>query len=345
MSMPSGYVIQSSLAHMLENGCKYAIVEATSEGLAQNRHAGTEFAMALFSNLAPAHIQSHGSFKHYMRAKGKLFKHAKIIGANLDDLNSDYFLSFKAKNKFGVTFMSDDSPAMQVAMRNMVTNVYMGESLQSENLKSTFTLKGVNFEICLPGKFNAYNALLASSAANVLGVNLEQIKIALETFTEISGRMQQVKNSKGFQIFLDYAPEPFAMQNALETISAIPDRKEIIHVFGSTGGHRDIAKRFEFGEISARFADTIIITNDDVYDSDPEEIARNIFEGIDRAKDKRAKNIFTVLDRKEAIAKALQIANSGDVILITGKGSEQFLVLPNNQRVEWDEKKIIEDLI
>ena len=116
-------------------------------------------------------------------------------------------------------------------------------------------------------------------------------------------------------------------------------------MFGSTGGHRDVAKRFEFGKISAQFADYIIITNDDVYDSDPEEIAKNIVLGIKevQSEKRRAQNIETVLDRRQAIHRTLAMAGAGDIVIITGKGSEQFLVLPGNKRIEWDERGVVRE--
>jgi UDP-N-acetylmuramyl tripeptide synthase len=132
------------------------------------------------------------------------------------------------------------------------------------------------------------------------------------------------------------------MENSLRALNALPHNK-IIHVFGSTGGHRDVRKRFEFGQISASLADTIIITNDDVYDSDPAEIARNVEQGISESPTKKVSDVMTVLDRRSAIAKALSIAQANDIVIITGKGSEQFLVLPGDKRIPWDEPTIVKE--
>ena len=115
-------------------------------------------------------------------------------------------------------------------------------------------------------------------------------------------------------------------------------------MFGSTGGHRDVAKRFEFGAISAKFADIIIITNDDVYDSDPEEIATNIKEGVAKVQNNHPE-VVTILDRKKAIAHAITLGEPEDIILITGKGSEQFLILPGNERISWDDRKVVKELL
>lgn len=319
MSMPGRFLLQQELAQMLKNGCQIAIVECTSEGLAQNRHLGIDFDVAAITNLAEAHLDSHGGFENYKKAKGKLFGALarsakksffsnKIIVVSSEDKNKNFFLNFKADKKIEVVFNRD-------------------------------------VQINLEGEFNKRNAIFASVIAEQLGVTDKTIQQrGLLFVNEIPGRMQSIPNSKGIKIFLDYAPEPIAMENALRAVKLIP-HKRVIHVFGSTGGHRDVSKRFEFGRISAQAADIIIITNDDVYDSDPEQIARDIQTGISQTQPRTVSEVAVILDRKEAIRKAVEIAQPEDIILITGKGSEQFLVLPGNQRIPWDEKSVIEELI
>lgn len=338
LSMPGGWLLQKTLRTMLQNGCTYAIVECTSEGLAQNRHQGINFSAALFTNLSPAHLDAHGSFENYRAAKGKLFGHlAKgIIGVNLDDPNRNFFLDFPSAVKFGVS-MRDDTEKPDLT-------VYQAVDIEvSKNI--TFTLNKVKFALPLLGTFNVLNASLAAAMADQIGVNLEQSAKSLEHFGKVAGRMEAFTAKNGATIIVDYAPEPAAMEASLRAVQMIPHAR-IIHVFGSTGGHRDVAKRFEFGRISGKLADEIIITNDDVYDSDPEEIARNIDEGIAQLEDQaRAKHTQTILDREKAIVAAIEMAQSDDIVLITGKGSEQFLVLPNNERIDWDDRKVVEDLI
>ena len=211
------------------------------------------------------------------------------------------------------------------------------------NIESNeFKVGDVNFKINIPGEFNLRNAHFATAIAAELGVSFEESAQALLLVTEIAGRMQKVKNNKGFEIFLDYAPEPIAMQSALEAVSKLP-HKRLIHVFGSTGGHRDVQKRFEFGKISARFADIVMVTNDDVYESDPQKIADDVVAGIRRSD--AVPHVHIVLDRREAIKKVLGMAEAGDLIIFTGKGSEQFLVLPGNKRIPWDEKTEIQNAL
>lgn len=340
LSMPGRFELQYYLYSMLNNGCEYAIVEATSEGLEQNRHLGIDFDGCAITNLDEAHLESHGSFEKYKHAKGRLFraleksqKKNKFLGANFDSLDPEYFLSFKADRKFALTFQGAEFEGQ----------VFEGKF---EEQPGKFLLNGLEFETQLPGRFNILNAAMAMAIANMAGLSLEDCAKALREFQGIVGRMEKIENSRGLQIYIDYSPEPFDLKNSLEALAALPHQR-LVHIFGSTGGHRDKAKRFEFGKISAQIADKIIITNDDVYESDEQEIADNILEGINKvaAKNRKVKEVQTVLDRETAIKQAINEAEEGDLLVFTGKGSEQFLVLPGNQRIDWDERGIVEEAL
>lgn len=351
LSMPGGPLLQKQLKAILENGCQYAVVECTSEGLAQNRHLGINFSAALLTNLSPAHLDAHNGYESYLQAKAKLFEAVskkqmtkakreivfnlqKFIGVNLDIPEVDRFLKYPASQKFGVTFRLDKK-------HSSLNKVYRAEGLALGDGLS-FKLSGQDFHLDLIGDFNAYNAALAAACANMLGVELAESARALQGFKEVAGRMEMISNNLGVKIFVDYAPEPAGMAAALMAVKQLP-HNNIIHVFGATGGHRDKQKGFEFGKISAQFADQIIITNDDVYDSDPGEIAKNIELGIKSAYGIQhiVFSYKTILDRREAIKYALTIARKDDIILITGKGSEQFLVLPGNKRIAWDDREAV----
>lgn len=343
LSMPGGWMLQRQLSEMVKNNCQYAIVECTSEGLAQNRHLGIHFHGAMFTNLSPAHIDAHGSFENYRKAKGRLFatvknKNNSFIGSNLDDPNKNYFIGFPAVRKFGVSMRADLSKP-----EDMKT-FFADDVVVTDHI--SFKVQGVGFNLHMFGTFNVTNALLAIGCANFEGVSLQEASAALNKINTVPGRMEVIAAPNGATIVIDYAPEPAAMEASLRAVRMMPHEK-LIHVFGSTGGHRDVSKRFTFGEISGQLADTIIITNDDVYDSNPNEIAQNISEGINRIEPdkKNVKTVRTILDRRAAIADALQTAEPKDVVLITGKGSEQFLVLPNNNRVAWDERQVVTELL
>ena len=177
----------------------------------------------------------------------------------------------------------------------------------------------------------------------MLGVDLVKSAEALVDF-KIIGRMEEIDSLDGFKVFIDYAPEPIAMENSLQAVSRMPHKK-IVHVFGSTGGHRDVSKRAEFGKISATYADKIIITNDDVYDSDPIKIAKEIERGVKVVSAVKKIDLKIILNREDAINTAIAEAEEGDIILLTGKGSENFLILPGDQRIDWDECKLVEKLL
>jgi UDP-N-acetylmuramoyl-L-alanyl-D-glutamate--2,6-diaminopimelate ligase len=350
LSMPGGPTLQKQLKQMRDSGCQVAVVECTSEGLAQNRHWGIGFQLAIFTNLSPAHIEAHGSFENYRQSKGKLFRSLNInhkskilnlkstIVVNLDDPNADFFLEFTADKKIGVT-------QDEVKKLLKLSEVLLISEARTENGLS-FSLEHQVFALKVLGEFNILNASLAAAAAKALGVPLADSASALASFSGALGRMQEIPNPLGLKIIVDYAPEPAAMLAALKSVSGLPHKK-IIHVFGSTGGHRDVKKRFEFGEISAAYADEIVITNDDVYDSDPEKIAEDILSAIKKSKryTLNAVRSQTILDRRQAIQYALNSAQPGDTVLLTGKGSEQFLVLPGNKRIDWDEAAVVHKLV
>lgn len=343
LSMPGGLLLQKSLRQMAAAGCKYAVVECTSEGLQQNRHLGINFDAALFTNLSCAHLEAHGSFGNYRKAKSKLFSALggsvkksffgqKVIGVNLDDPTAGFFLSFPANIKFGVSFKN-----LKVGDVGQIFNA----KLVGSDFSGQFEMNGEKFRVNVLGGFNCQNAALAAAAANMLGVDLVQASAALGDFQGVRGRMEQVVNNRGFNIIVDYGCEPASFKAAVEAAAQLPHGR-LIHVFGSTGGHRDKSKRFEFGKTSAEYADYIIVTNDDVYESDPEEIARNIELGI-RNYELRKPPSEIILDRRSAISRALSVVQKNDIVLVTGKGSEQFLILPGNKRIDWDDVSVVKE--
>ncbi len=345
LSMPNERLLQKQLSLMVEAGCKYAIIEATSEGLAQNRHLGINFDVALLTNLSPAHLEAHGGFENYKKAKGRLFaslsKHPhkefmkeKMIGVNLDDSYADYFLGFKTDKYFGVSIKEASKYLGKV-------NIFTVAEVSSD-IEKRFKMQDTYFPLSTQGEFSVYNAILAIATANMLGVDLGGAAKAMEDFRGVPGRMEEILNDRDIRIIVDYACEPKHFEEVLPSVRK-STKGRLIHVFGSTGGHRDISKRFKFGELSAKYSDTIIITNDDVYNSDPLEIANNIRAGISQVASKELKvtSIKIVLDRREAIKHALEIAETDDTILFTGKGSEQFLVLPGDKRIAWDEREVV----
>ncbi|MBU3918428.1 UDP-N-acetylmuramoyl-L-alanyl-D-glutamate--2,6-diaminopimelate ligase [Patescibacteria group bacterium] len=309
MTMPGRMRIQKFLRKAVNQGCEYAVLEVTSEGIKQFRHQGIDFKTAVLTNLTKEHIESHGSFENYKKAKAELFKKADVLIVNLDDKNSDYFLSFNAEKKYGYTLKNE-----------------------KRDFK-VFKPEDIGFNLKLKGEFNVYNALASASVALSENISIQDIRVGLEKVEYISGRLEKVIH-KPFSVFVDYAHTPDALENVYKTIK--PEQGRMICVLGSCGGGRDKWKRKEFGEISSKYCDEIILTNEDPYNEDPNQI----IEDISKHTIKQHKKI---IDRKEAIKQAIGLADNNDVVIITGKGSEPWMVVKDNKKIPWDDREIVRE--
>jgi UDP-N-acetylmuramoyl-L-alanyl-D-glutamate--2,6-diaminopimelate ligase len=234
LSMPGGWLLQKQLRSILNNGCKYAVVECTSEGLAQNRHLGIKFDVAVLTNLSEAHIEAHGGFENYRKAKGRLFeavsksvgqlvsksdgkqvsKIQKTFVVNRDDENAEWFLQFSAEKKISTRLnITSPNPSFKEEGNSEFSPLSKGELegvsyIKANKLNDGFQIGNVDFNVKLTGEFNLYNALLAAVTAHQLGISLEDAAKAISTFTKIRGRMEEVENKRGFKIFVDYGCEP-----------------------------------------------------------------------------------------------------------------------------------------
>ena len=308
MTMPGRFFIQRFLKKALKEGCEYAIIEVTSEGIKQHRHRFLDFKVAVFTNLSPEHIEAHGSFEKYREAKLKLFEATKEIHViNIEDKNADYFLKIPAKKK--ITF-----------------------GLK----KGDFNLKNTNIKIQIPGEFNLYNALGAFSVAKTLGIDEEIIKKALREFKGVPGRMEEVI-SRPFKVIVDYAFTPNALEKVYQTLTSKLGNKnsQLICILGAAGGGRDKWKRPVLGELAAKYCNKVIVTNEDPYDEDPWQIIEQVASGT-KGKAKK------ILDRREAIREALKLAKEGDIVVITGKGAEPSII-EKGKKIPWDEKKVVKE--
>ncbi len=334
MTMPGRFAIQKLIREIVDQKCRYCLIEVTSEGILQHRHKFINFNTAVFTNLKPEHIEAHGSFENYRAAKGKLFQTTKKIHIlNLNDENIEYFLKFPAEKKIGFTTHGE------------LFSVGCGEQfsvIEAKNIQLLpsgikFSVNNIEFNLNLLGEFNIYNALAAISIGLSQGVNLITCKTALEKIRGIVGRMEVVIE-KPFTIIVDLAHTPDSFEEAFKTIKNLPHNK-IIAVFGSAGGGRDKWKRPILGEIAAKYCDEIIITNEDCYNEDPMEIIEQINNGAERGKSK----IYKVLDRREAIRKSLELARPNDIVAIMGKGTEQSIYIAGNKKLPWDDREVVKE--
>ena len=349
MTMPGRFIIQKLMREMVKAGCKACVVETTSEGLKQFRHVGVFYDIAVFTNLTPEHLQAHGgSFEEYKKMKGKMFtalgKKHKIIGrkrvrkviiANRDSEHASYFLQFPADKKLTYSL---DAPSNCRA-----------KNIQELTDGVSFEVGKQKYKLGVLGKFNVYNALPAILVANLLGVPDSKITRGLRELTLIPGRMEVINEGQKFTVIVDYAHEKQSIRNVLETANAM-NRADGLHkktaktiiLLGAEGGGRDAAKRPIMGELSAQLADIVIVSNVDPYEDDPTRIVEDIAVAAEAHGKVREKNLFVIEDRREGIRKALALAKPGDIVLITGKGAEQSIVI-GGKSSPWDDRTVVRE--
>ena len=317
MTMPGRFFVQKFLKQAIKNGCQYAILEVTSEGIKQYRHAFINFEAAVFTNLTPEHIESHGGFERYKKAKGKLFEATKNIHIiNLDDENFDYFRQFPAKKIIAYGLNEGE-----------VNN------------------KDIQLNLKLPGDFNISNALAAIAVGLSQGISLEICQKAVEKVEGIPGRMEEVISSP-FKVIVDYAFTPNALEKVYQTLTRESvnslTRNKLICVLGAAGGGRDKWKRPVLGQIAAQYCDEVIITDEDPYDENPEQIMKEVALGVLNYKLKTT-NYKLIIDRREAIGQALKSAQPGDNVVITGKGCEPSICVSGGKRIPWDDRQAVKE--
>jgi len=334
ITMPGRFAMQKFLRETLNNNCQYVVLEVTSEGIKQHRHRFVNFDVALITNLAPEHIEAHGSFEKYREAKGKLFKVTKGIHIlNLDDENIDYFLKFPAQKKY---FYGLETEEEQTGEEGENTKYkILATKYKADSNGITFEINSILFKLNLLGAFNISNALAAISVALSQDIDLETCKRALEKIKGIPGRMETVI-SEPFKVLVDYAFTPNALKKVYQTLREIKNERQetkMICVLGAAGGGRDKWKRPVLGKIAAKYCDTIFITNEDPYDEDPMEIINQVAEGTGLKAEK-------ILDRREAIKQSLKQAKQGDIVIITGKGSEPCICIAEGRKIPWDDREV-----
>ena len=317
MTMPGRFWLQRQLARMMAAGCRFAVIESSSEGIAQHRHVGIHYDAMVFTRLRPEHLERHGGFENYKQAKLEYFRHLerlprkvdvpKVIVVNAEDEHSKDFLNFKVDQK--ITFSASDA---------------------------------ADLHLKLAGKFNLLNAAAAIAVTTAYGVARDVAKAALEKIEIIPGRVEYVREGQPFEVMVDYAPEPNSLSALYETLAAIA-KKRLIHVLGSTGGGRDRSRREVLGRMAGKTADIVVVTNEDPYDDDPQEIIDDVAKGALEAGKILGRNLFKILDRRAAIHKALTLAQPGDLVLLTGKGAEQAMVVAGGKKIKWDEREVVRE--
>jgi UDP-N-acetylmuramoyl-L-alanyl-D-glutamate--2,6-diaminopimelate ligase len=345
-TMLGRFALQELLRQMRTENCRFAVVETSSEGIIQYRHRFVDYAVAVFTNISPEHIERHGSFENYRAAKLALFRQVsrkpEAVGVyNLDDQHAEYFLEIPMKHKYGFSLACaarEEGLAKQYGAEYFpVTDVKLAIN------RSAFTMAGERFETALTGRFNVYNAAAAICTAMGLGLNPKRIVRPLAVARPVPGRFEIVNAGQPFAIVVDYAHEPASLKAAYEAVKLFKP-KHIIGVLGAQGGGRDVWKRPAMGRIAGEYCDEIILTTEDPYDEDPMAIMSDIKKGIYESQ-KQFKPVYKIPDRREAIRKALLLAEKGDAVVLTGKGGEVWMCLEKGRKISWNERGIVEELV
>lgn len=336
-SMPGRAAIQKFLREAVRAGCTHAFIEVTSQGVVQHRHECIEWDAAAFLNLAPEHIEAHGSFEAYRDAKVSFFAYAAR--------------SPKKKKLFLVNEADPAHTHFEEAVKHHYGNTvirFSGETFLREGLGNHFDLRSERTHKKLGewlfAEFNLENAAAAVALAEANGASWDEIGEALSGFKGVPGRLEIVQR-KPFTVIVDYAHTPDSLRKVYMTAKRDymdnPTGGSLIAVLGSAGGGRDKWKRAEMGRIAGALCTDIVLTNEDPYDEPPEEIVDGIKEGILHA-GFPVTHLHREMDRRAAIRKALLLAKKGDAVVCTGKGSELWIHEAEGKKVPWNEREEVE---
>jgi UDP-N-acetylmuramoyl-L-alanyl-D-glutamate--2,6-diaminopimelate ligase len=320
MSMPGRYFMQRLLRKAVSKKCDYAIIEMTSQGSITYRHLFIDMDAFVFTNLSPEHIEAHGSYEKYIQAKlniakrlGRSHKKDRTLIVNVDDVESHRFIACAAD-------------------KHMSYSIHNAEPYSIEKEGLTFTFGGRTVHSPLSGLFNLYNILAAATAARNQGVSDETIASAIEKFGGIPGRVEHIEAGQDFTVIVDYAHTA----DSLEKLYQVFPTSRNICVLGGTGGGRDTWKRPKMGHIADTYCDQIILTNEDPYDEDPDNIVNEVAKGISHPP-------TIIMDRRLAIREALTRATTGDAVIITGKGTDPYIMGPHGTKTPWSDARVAKE--
>ena len=326
---PESLDLQRIFAQMVEEKVEYVVMEVSSQALKLERVAGCNFDIGVFTNFSKEHISKneHKDMEEYFNSKMKLFSMCQMGFVNIDDFRG---ARVKREAKCQVKTYGIDNSCDLLAKDITITNIGV-------DFKAKLVDRNERIKVDIPGRFSVYNSLAAISVALYYGCSPEIIKTALETI-KIPGRSELVPNKKELNIMIDYAHSPESLENILQAVKTYT-KGRVILVFGC-GGDRDTTKRPIMGEIAGRIADYSIVTSDNPRTEDPEKIIKDIEAGISKTKGKYE----IVVDRKDAIEKAIKMANKKDIIILAGKGHEPYQEI-NKTKYPFDERVIVKDII
>lgn len=329
LTTPKPPELYDMLGKMVNQGCVGCVMEASSQALQQGRLSGIEFDIAVFTNITQDHLDYHGTFEDYLKAKKKLFYSAKKAVVNLDDPHAQDIIS-ACKGEV-VTY----SAVLDCAD-------YTAKNISLENCSVSFELvsKGriVHIELGSPGIFSVYNAMAAAVCALEAGVPPENVSSALLMAQGVCGRLEKVDCNSEAGILIDYAHTPDGLEKVLRALRETC-RGKLIVLFGC-GGDRDKLKRPLMCGVACRYADTVIVTSDNPRTEDPQSIIDDVLKGVGKSKSR----VLVEIDRRKAIALALKKARAGDTVILAGKGHEKYQII-GNEKLPFDEREEVRKIL
>ena len=326
---PESYELQKLFREMADSGCTHVVMEVSSHALYLDRVYGVRFEVGIFLNLTHDHLDFHKTMEDYAAAKALLMALSNKAVINLDDPYAGVMV--KAAAGSVLTFSADDDSADLVAKRiRMMADKVEFCALTMEQLQK--------IEVNIPARFTIYNTLAALGAGLTLGFALEDMTEALKSYPGVRGRVEVVPTGRDFNVIIDYAHTPDALENIIGTFKEL-EAGRVVTLFGC-GGDRDAMKRPEMGEIAARLSDFVIVTSDNPRTEAPEKIIEDILSGM-----KGTKTPYIVIEnRREAIGWALQNAQPNDIIILAGKGHETYQIL-GREKIHFDEREVVRDFL
>ncbi len=335
MTTASAPLLQRRLRDFKRQGAEWVVVETSSHALAQHRIWGIPYEVAVLTNVTGDHLDYHGTFANYLEAKRQLFvitaRHHGLGVINAEDANADTFTS-TITNHFTYGIHKGDLRAAKIK-----------QAPDHTTYRAEVGDERYDIRVNIPGEFNVYNSLAAIAVGRAIGLSKRQIEVGLAATKSVEGRMMAINEGQKFGAIVDYASTPDAFERFFETVKPTAKGKLVV-VFGSAG-RRDEAKRAVQGEIAAKYADEIIITEEDDRDVDGNEIMTQIAAGAERGGKVKDKNLFLILDREEAIGFALtRVSRAGDVVAFLGKGHEKTIERADGV-YPWNEPEIVREAI
>ena len=327
---PDPIELNCLLAKMVKAGCKYAFMECSSHAIQQHRIGGLEFVGGIFTNLTRDHLDYHKTFENYRNAKKMFF----------DGLSKNAFAITNADDRNGMVMVQNCKATIKTYSIKRIAD-FRAKILECHFEGMYLEINGKEVGVQFIGKFNVSNLLAVYGTAIMLGKKPEEILIALSTLKSVNGRLEPIQSPEGFTAVVDYAHTPDALENVLSAIHDVLDNKggRVITVCGA-GGHRDKGKRPLMAQEAVKQSDTVILTSDNPRDEEPQAIIDDMLAGLDTT---QRKKVLTITDRKEAIRTAAMMAQKGDVILVAGKGHENYQEI-NGVKHHFDDHEVIREI-